>query len=99
MTVSGILRRMMAKRDLVDKRRVRSFKVNNAIVNELIDQKKLQEWSSMTLSARCLRIERDYGIRISVFCLRSLYKRNGIAFRNTQVVHRQAFERKDGLDQ
>ena len=56
--------------------------MHQSIADALVKKSKLQEWSTLNLQARCMKISQEYGIHISVSTLKKVYKMNGVAYRN-----------------
>ena len=60
----------------------------NQLGKRLLDQETLQLWASKNLQERMEIIHQEYGVKVSYFKLRHFYLKNGVKFRNTQMVYR-----------
>ena len=57
-----------------------SHKINEQLKQRLLDRDLLQQWSGLNLQQRCLLLERDFNLRISLKGLQKFYRRNGVRY-------------------
>ena len=55
-------------------------KISAQLQEQLLERNLLQSWSGLNLQQRCILIERDFGLKLSLKGLQKFYQRNGIRY-------------------
>ena len=63
------------------------------MAEKLLDRTLLQQWSGLNLQQRCVLIERDFNLKLSLMGLQMFYKRNGVKYLQVSYIYQQGLTR------